>query len=422
VAWHFLCANAAGSWQEPIEALFVSVQGAIPTDWKVIVMADRGLYAPWLYRAIQRLGWHPMLRVKEGMSLRAVGEQEFRPIGARVTRHGGRWSGQGVWSEQGTPMEGTVLVCWERGYEEKLAVVTDLLPEEAEGAWYQMRFWIEDEFKDEKRGGWHWEQTKMTDPQRASRRWLAIAVAMHWVVLVGGEQEIREQAEKRRPKAGSKGKVGRPRKQFHRPRARELSCFVRGQQAISAAVVRGEDVPLGKGVGENWPRQLYAVGKPPSSRVKKRKHKEERKRQRKSKRSEQKRQEKAQAQAHEAERRAQRKNAKAQRTQEQEEQRARRREEKAQRVREHEAQRAQRTREKALRTQEQEQEHERKREARRQRHEEQEQIRTQRQRWHEECARTRCQRQVRTQERLARQVQSILDPAHPEPPRQANPP
>lgn len=422
VAWHFLRAKEAGSWQEPLEALLQSLQGAIPVDWKVLVMADRGLYAPWLYRAIQRLGWHPMLRVKEGMSLRAVGEETFRPIGERVVRHGRRWSGRGVWSEQGTPIEGTVLVRWERGYDEKLAVVTDLWVEEAEGAWYQMRFWIEDEFKDEKRGGWRWEQTKMTDPGRASRRWLAMAVAMHWVVLVGGEQEVRQQAEKRRPKAGSKGKVGRPRKQFHRPRGRELSCFVRGQQAISAAVMRGENLPMGTGVGESWPRQVYAVGKPPSSWVKKRKHKEERQRQRKSKQSEQKRREKVQAQAHEAECRAQHKNARAQRTREQEEQRTRHREENAQRVREHEAQRAQRTREKVSRTQEQEHEHERKREARRQRHEEQEQIRAQRQLWHEECARTRYQRQVRTQERVARQAQSFLDPAHPEPSRQANPP
>jgi len=34
-----------------------------PTDGKGIVMADEGLGASWLVRAIQQKEWHPMLRV-----------------------------------------------------------------------------------------------------------------------------------------------------------------------------------------------------------------------------------------------------------------------------------------------------------------------------------------------------------------------
>ena len=51
-------------------------------------------------------------------------------------------------------------------------VVTDLDEKEANAPWYQMRFWIEDEYKDHKSGGWGWQQTKMTDPGRAQRQWL----------------------------------------------------------------------------------------------------------------------------------------------------------------------------------------------------------------------------------------------------------
>jgi hypothetical protein len=63
-----------------------------------------------------------------------------------------------------------------------MAVVTDLALEEAKVAWYQMRFWIEDEYKDQKRGAFHWEQTKMSDP---GRLYLVMAVAMQAAVLVG---------------------------------------------------------------------------------------------------------------------------------------------------------------------------------------------------------------------------------------------
>ena len=58
-----------------------------------------------------------------------------------------------------------------------------------------MRSWIEGGFKDCKRGGWGWHQTKMVDPARAERLWLAIAVATLWVVSVGGEVDATLKAE-----------------------------------------------------------------------------------------------------------------------------------------------------------------------------------------------------------------------------------
>ena len=95
-------------------------------------------------------------------------------------------------------MEGTVLIRWEKGYEEKRVVVTDLGEKEGNVAWYQMRFWIEDEYKDYKSGGWGWEQTKMEDPQRAERLWLAMAVATQMAVLLGGEEEAKQIARRLR--------------------------------------------------------------------------------------------------------------------------------------------------------------------------------------------------------------------------------
>lgn len=47
---------------------------AIEQGWTVLVLADRGLYAPWLFRRITRLGWHPFLRINPVRS--------FRPMGA----------------------------------------------------------------------------------------------------------------------------------------------------------------------------------------------------------------------------------------------------------------------------------------------------------------------------------------------------
>src|SRR5882762_1002204 len=284
IAWKIIEAGQEGAWRPHWEGLLAGFEGVVPSDWKVIVMADRGLYAAWLYQAIQRLGWHPMLRVNEDLSFRAAGEESFSSMGRRVKRRGRGWKGKGEWSEHGEQMSGTVLMRWEKGYEEKLVVVTDLDEKEANAAWYQMRFWIEDEYKDHKSGGWGWEQTKMTDPKRAERQWLARAVAMQMAVLLGGQKEACEQEHKRKAARKLKGKrrVGRPRGPVHRPRGREQSVLMRGQQAIEAAVIRGQEVPQGHVVTEEWPKQTYGVCKPTKSWVKKSKQKEATKRYRKN--------------------------------------------------------------------------------------------------------------------------------------------
>jgi len=150
IGWKIIKAGQEGEWRPYWEGLLAALEGVVPEDWKVIVMADRGLYAAWLYQAIQRLGWHPLLRVKEDLSFRESSQESFSPMGQRVKRHGRGWKGKGEWSEHGERMQGTVLIRWEKGYEEKLVVVTDLSEKEADAAWYQMRFWIEDEYKDHK--------------------------------------------------------------------------------------------------------------------------------------------------------------------------------------------------------------------------------------------------------------------------------
>ena len=73
MAWKIIPAMQEGEWRPYWEGLLAAFEGVVPPDWKVIVMADRGLYAAWLYQAIQRLGWHPMLRVNEDLRNRGNG-------------------------------------------------------------------------------------------------------------------------------------------------------------------------------------------------------------------------------------------------------------------------------------------------------------------------------------------------------------
>jgi hypothetical protein len=263
VAWHIVEATRAGAWRPHWEALLAQLQGAVPHDWTVIVSADRGLYAKWLFAAIQGLGWHPFLRINRQGQYRPQGASRFRPLSQVICRLGQPWAGLVTcFATKERQLDCTLLARWDRGYKDPWLIVTDLPPAAADVAWYGLRSWIECGFKDAKRGGWHWEQTKMRDPRRAERLWLAMAIATVWVVSVGCQAEVTlpvgaldEPLAQHQPGQRTSGQ--RP------PRA--VSCFRRGRLLIVAALVNQQALPVGRLVPEPWPKSLDTHVERPSA-------------------------------------------------------------------------------------------------------------------------------------------------------------
>jgi hypothetical protein len=400
VAWALIRAKHKGSWRPSWEGLLAAVATVVPHDGKVIVTADQGLSADWLWAAIQNLGWHPLLRVSLQMGFRAEGEVDFVEIGKRVQRRGRGWMGKGVWSEKGARLQGTLLVRWEKGYDKALAVVTDLSEEEVEIAWYLMRFWIEEEYKDHKGGGWGWQHTKMVDPKRAERLWLAMAVAMQMTVLVGGreEAEVEEQSRRTVSKRKLPRRVGRPAKPLSQPQRRQQSCLVRGKLCIQAAVIRAEALPLGYVVSEPWPKQTFCPRKPTGKQGTKSKKREAnlRYKQRRRERGNEEDRKKVRdcvQKRRKKQRQARRANAVNQEAQQQKEQEAQNRRVQQERAQEHKKQQ-QRHRE--------QEEKAHKHELRLQGREEDERRRIERRLWHEEVQRERAARLLRKEQRAAR--------------------
>jgi hypothetical protein len=217
----------------------------------VIVLADRGLYAPWLFRRICRLGWHPFLRVNLGGSFRPACHHDFQPFRSFVPTAGCRWQGTGVaFKTKGAQLPGTLLACWEAGYRDPWLILTDLPPETADAAWYGLRAWSEQGFKLSKRGGWQWQRTRMTDPQRAARLWLAVAVATLWLLSVGGEAELTIPASTRPDVSAA---LGPQHRQRQATRLRLVSSFRRGWACLLAALLNQTTLPLGRFLPEPWP-------------------------------------------------------------------------------------------------------------------------------------------------------------------------
>lgn len=249
IAWRVLPCGQKGAWKEIWLELFSHFQGVIPQDWLVIVMADRGLYAHWLLEAIQKCNWHPFLRINDRIFFRPKDGGEFRALQVAFRQPGCTWSGV-VACFKTHPMETTLLVRWEEGFEEPWLILTDLRVDQAFPCWYGLRSWIECGFKQMKSAGWQWQHTRMIDPERATRFWLALAVATLWVLSVGGE------ADATLPVSSfevlSENRVAR-RPSPTKPLLRLLSCFQRGVMIILVALIAHRPLPLGRFIPEPWP-------------------------------------------------------------------------------------------------------------------------------------------------------------------------
>jgi hypothetical protein len=197
VAWKVLHANVPHPWKPEWIALLRLFAGVVPPGHTVIVMTDRALYARWLYQELVSLGWHPVMRITQLSKFRKGRSKNSVPVTALVPRVGCHWQGHGVAfpKKPERRLECTLLACWEEGYEEPWFLVTDLHPDQAEVLWYGMRSWIEGGYKLLKSGGWQWQATRMTDPDRVERLWLVLAVATCSVLAMGGEADEKEFAD-----------------------------------------------------------------------------------------------------------------------------------------------------------------------------------------------------------------------------------
>jgi hypothetical protein len=290
VAWKVLPAEQPGSWRPYWEALLVSVQGAVPAQWQVLVLADRGLYARWLWDIIRACGWHPFLRINVAVKARLLGEASFDWISRWVPEPGTSWQGEvECFAGKSSRLKATLLMQWEPGYESAWVILTDLKPEGARISWYGVRTWIEGGFKDFKRGLWGWHHSKMRDASHVERLWLALAVAQLWCLSLGCQAEAQQEEQWQQQEPGA----SLPERHYARRRrkrptgqlaARRLSCVVRGKLVLLSLLFVGQPLPIGNLHAQPWPETMTAPQKQKASAVAKKKTQKEKERRKRQKR------------------------------------------------------------------------------------------------------------------------------------------
>ena len=96
VAWRILRANKRGAWMDPIVVL-QALAPAVPREMTVVVLCDRGLASPKLWKQILAQGWHPCMRYPKNGTFCAEGGRRLLAR-AFVSRPDTAWVGSGMLS------------------------------------------------------------------------------------------------------------------------------------------------------------------------------------------------------------------------------------------------------------------------------------------------------------------------------------
>ncbi len=250
VAWKIIPANKKHAWRPEWLRMLRIIRKAVPKSMFVIVMGDRGLYARWLYKRIVRLGWYPFLRINNGGKFRPEGNYQFQELLSFVPKVGAMCSIKGTafasTKKKNSQLNCTLIACWQDGCKDPWLILTNLEPPSANAAWYGLRSWIEQGFKFIKRAGFQWQNTRMTDPNRASRLWLAVSISTLWLLSVGSQQDCSSLSLEL-------FLVDPSKKIRKKTQLRLVSIFRRGWVTIFVSLINHSLLPFGFFLPDPWP-------------------------------------------------------------------------------------------------------------------------------------------------------------------------
>ena len=173
-------------------AVLAAAQALLPPARPVVALLDRGFTSPALWDAVRVQGWHPVLRVQRSVRLRtaptatpAATSTAPVAVGTLLGADPGVVTLAGEVFKKGGWRPATVTALRRDGQPAAWLLVSDLPAGVQRATEYALRMHIEESFRDDKSGGWQWEQSRVRDPARAERLVLLMALATLWCLSVG---------------------------------------------------------------------------------------------------------------------------------------------------------------------------------------------------------------------------------------------
>jgi Transposase DDE domain len=173
-----------GPMPELIVGLFRKAAACLPEGARVTLLADRGLAWPQVVDACRELGWHFVLRLQGQTRVRTADGRECSA--AESAPHpGASWRGEAEVFKKSGWRAGAVAACWLPDCDGPWLLVSDRDDGPRLFRRYAKRVWTEGLFKDEKSSGFHWGESRVTDPAHAARLVLLMALATYLASALG---------------------------------------------------------------------------------------------------------------------------------------------------------------------------------------------------------------------------------------------
>jgi len=206
--------------------LLEQVTPLLPKTCDVIFLGDGEFDGIQFQEAINRLGWHYVLRTAKNCLVHdnedqfALKEVGIRP-GQRVDIPDVKMTGQ----EYG-PVN--LIIWWKRGHDKPIYLVTNFDCFAEACHFYRKRFRIETFFSDQKSRGFNLHQSHQAIPERLSRLLIPACLAYIWIIFLGTQA-------KAQPKI---------MKQIHRADRCDLSLFQIGLRYLQYLLNQGLNIPI----------------------------------------------------------------------------------------------------------------------------------------------------------------------------------
>lgn len=191
--WYKREAQGDGAYWANVDAVLNRVQKMIPAGLTVIVIADRAYDNPPFVDRIAARGWHWLVRVKMGGTVRFLDRHRREHVlGEVIRRHvkapGMQWRTRGSVFKKAGWRRASIVVTWGVGQREPLAVISDMRAEWRLLEWYRRRFWTEPGFRNDKKRGWNWEDAQVRGLVQHQRLLLGMAWATLIAMCLGVEE------------------------------------------------------------------------------------------------------------------------------------------------------------------------------------------------------------------------------------------
>jgi hypothetical protein len=179
-----------GGQPEPMPALVVGllrrVAACLPEGADVTLLADRGLAWPQVLDTCGELGWHYVVRLLSQTRVRTPDGREC-PAAELAPHPGACWRGEALVFKKAGGRAAAVAACWRPGCDGPWLLVSDRDDGPRLFGRYLKRTWTEELFRDEKSSGFHWGESRVTEPAHAARLVLLIALATYLALAVGAQ-------------------------------------------------------------------------------------------------------------------------------------------------------------------------------------------------------------------------------------------